>query len=85
MEVASEILSNMSLQDAWILHGQLAGLPDTEVACHVGVSRPTLIKQRRALIGRIHVAARNLEESGREKLMDKLSLSVKHARDRASF
>ena len=76
MTIASEVIGRLDGGDAEILHGQLAGLPDPEVAPRLGVSRPTLIKRRRALIDRIRAAAGNLDARGQERLMDEIALSI---------
>ncbi len=76
MTIASELLSDMSEEDAAILRGRLAGLPDTEVAGWIGVSRPTLIKRRHVLLKRIRIASRHLAAPSQEKLMDRIALSI---------
>lgn len=74
--IASDIVSGLSLQDAWILRGQLAGLPDIEIARRIGVSRPTLAKRRRALIDRMHSSTEHLGTRSHERLMDEIALSI---------
>lgn len=76
MAIAAEIIFGLSKGDGRILRGRLAGLPDTEVARRIGVSRPTLIKRRRALIDRIRAASENLAPTGQERLMDELALAI---------
>lgn len=76
MVIASDIVSSLSLEDAWILRGQLAGLPDIETARRIGVSRPTLTKRRRVLIDRIRSATENLGARSHERLMDEIALSI---------
>ena len=76
MAIASELLSSLSEEDAEILRGRLAGLPDTEVARWIGVSRPTLIKRRHVLIERIRAVSENLDELGQDRLMEQIAVSI---------
>lgn len=74
--LASQIVSGLSEEETQILLGYLAGLPYNEVAGRVGVSTPTLIKRRHALLDRIRAAAGDLDEVAQERLMDEIALAA---------
>lgn len=74
--LASQIVSGLSEEETQILLGYLAGLPYNEVAERVGVSTPTLIKRRHALLDRIRAVAGDLDEVAQDRLMDEIALST---------
>lgn len=74
--LATQIVSGLSAEETQILLGYLAGLPYSEVAGRVGVSTPTLIKRRHALIDRIRSSAGDLDERAQEMLMDEIALAA---------
>ena len=74
--LASQIVSGLSEEETQILLGYVAGLPYNEVAGRVGVSTPTLIKRRHALLDRIRAAAGDLDEGAQDRLMDEISLAT---------
>lgn len=74
--LASQIVSGLSEEETQILLGYLAGLPYNEVAGRVGVSTPTLIKRRHALLDRIRAAAGDLDEGAQDRLMDEIALAT---------
>ena len=74
--LASQIVSGLSEEETQILLGYLAGLPYNEVAGRVGVSTPTLIKRRHALLDRIRAAASDLNEGAQDRLMDEIALAA---------
>lgn len=74
--LASQIVSGLSEEETQILLGYLAGLPYNEVAGRVGVSTPTLLKRRHALLDRIRAAAGDLDEAAQDRLMDEIALAT---------
>lgn len=73
---ASEIISDLSEVETEALRGFLTGLPYSEVARRIGVSRPTLLKHQRRIRNRIRTAAEGLDEKGQNMLMDEIALSI---------
>ncbi|MCY3924987.1 MAG: hypothetical protein OXG52_05700 [bacterium] len=74
--IAGEVVSELSSGEEDILRGRLAGLPDTDIAARLGVSRPTLIRRRDALFERLGAAAADLRENAREALLDEIVLHL---------
>ncbi len=75
-ELADSIIADLSKEDATIISGRLAGLPDVEIARLLDISRPTLIKRSKTLFDRIRSMAEELDESGQDTLMDHISTAV---------
>lgn len=73
---ASQITSDLSEVEAQALRGYLRGLAYSEVAKHIGISRPTLLKHQRRIRNRIRTAAEGLDEKGQNMLMDEIALSI---------
>ena len=76
-EALGKIVAKMTKEDAIIIRGRLAGLPDAEVAGMLDVSRPTLIKRRNILFNKvIHPIADDLDEKGQDALIDRVAVAA---------
>lgn len=74
-EALGRIIAQMTKEDAIIIRGRLAGLPDVEVASILDISRPTLIKRRNILFNKIiHPIADELDEKGQDALIDRVAM-----------
>ena len=84
-EIASELLASLSEEEAEILRGRIAGLPDNEIARWIGVSRPTLYKRWHVLVERLRATYGDLDDLVQDRLMEEaaLSLSVPGRRKRS--
>ena len=70
------MVSSWSDDEATIVQGLLAGLPYVETARRISVSRPTVIRRRRVLLGRLRSAAEGFGEIGQKALMEEVAMSV---------
>ena len=75
-EVAREMVSGWSDDEAKIVRGLLAGLPYIEIARRVSVSRPTVIKRQSALMDGLRAAAEGFGELGQTALIEEVATSV---------
>ena len=76
-EAAEKIIAKMTKEDAIIIRGRLAGLPDVEVAPLLGISRPTLIKRRNILFNKIiRPIADDLDEKGQDALIERVAMAA---------
>lgn len=76
-EAAERIIAKMTKEDAIIIRGRLAGLPDVEVAPLLGISRPTLIKRRNILFNKvIRPIADDLDEKGQDALIERVAMAA---------
>ena len=75
-EVARQMVSSWSDDEATIVQGLLAGLPYVETARRISVSRPTVIRRRRVLLDRLRSAAEGFGEIGQKALMEEVAISV---------
>ena len=76
-EALGKIIAKMTKEDAIIIRGRLAGLPDVEVAGMLDISRPTLIKRRNILFNKvIHPIADDLDEKGQDALIDRVAMAA---------
>lgn len=75
-EVARQMVSEWSDDEASIVRGLLAGLPYIEIARRVSVSRPTVIKRQRVLMDGLRAAAEDFGEIGQKALIEEVAVSV---------
>ena len=75
-EVARQMVSEWSDDEASIVRGLLAGLPYIEIARRVSVSRPTVIKRQRVLMDGLRAAAEDFGEIGQKALIEEVAISV---------
>lgn len=82
-ETAKQIIGKMTKEDAIIIHGRLAGLPDVEIARLLDISRPTLIKRRNILFNDvIYPLASDLDEEGQDALLEQIAMATMERRIR---
>ena len=80
-ETAKQIIGKMTKEDAIIIHGRLAGLPDVEIACLLGISRPTFIKRRNILFNDvIRPLASDFDEEGQDALIEQIAATTMERR-----
>lgn len=80
-ETAKQIIEKMTKEDAVIIHGRLAGLPDVEIARLLDISRPTFIKRRNILFNDvIRPLASDLDEEGQDALMEQIAIATMERR-----
>lgn len=80
-ETAKQIIGKMTKEDAIIIHGRLAGLPDVEIARLLDISRPTFIKRRNILFNDvIRPLASDLDEEGQDALMEQIAMATMEGR-----
>lgn len=80
-ETAKQIIGKMTKEDAIIIHGRLAGLPDVEIARLLDISRPTFIKRRNILFNDIiRPLASNLDEEGQDALIEQIAMATMERR-----
>ena len=76
-ETAKQIIGKMTKEDATIIHGRLAGLPDVEIARLLDISRPTFIKRRNILFNDvIRPLASDLDEEGQDALIEQIAMAT---------
>ena len=76
-ETARQIIGKMTREDAIIIHGKLAGLPDVEIARLLDISRPTFIKRRNILFNDvIRPLASDLDEEGQDALIEQIAMAT---------
>lgn len=75
-EIASQLLASLSEEEAEILRGRIAGLPDHEIARWIGVSRPTLYKRWHALVERLRATYGDLDVLVQDRLIEEAALSL---------
>lgn len=76
-ETARQIIGKMTKEDAIIIHGRLAGLPDVEIARLLDISRPTFIKRRNMLFNDvIYPLASDLDEEGQDALLEQIAMAT---------
>lgn len=76
-EALGKIIAKMTKEDAIIIRGRLAGLPDSEVAGMLDISRPTLIKRRNILFNKvIRPIADDLDEKSQDALIDRVAMAA---------
>lgn len=80
-DIAKGIVLTLSSGEADMIRGRLAGLPDVDIATRLGISRPTLIRRREALFGRLRAAAANLSDNAKEACVDEIVLLLTEAGD----
>lgn len=71
---AQEAVTGMSGAEKQLFAARLAGLPDTEIAPKLGISRPTLIKRRNALLDRLSSLFGNLDDNHQTTLIDEIAI-----------
>ena len=82
-ETTKQIIEKMTKEDAIIIHGRLAGLPDVEIARLLDISRPTLIKRRNILFNDvIYPLASDLDEEGQDALLEQIAMATMERRIR---
>ncbi len=80
-ETAKQIIGKMTKEDAIIIHGRLAGLPDVEIARLLDISRPTFIKRRNILFNDvIRPLASDLDEEGQDALIEQIAMATMERR-----
>lgn len=76
-ETVKQIIEKMTKEDAIIIHGRLAGLPDVEIARLLGISRPTFIKHRNILFNDIILPViSDLDENGQDILVKRIAMAT---------
>lgn len=80
-ETTKQIIEKMTKEDAIIIHGRLAGLPDVEIARLLNISRPTFIKRRNILFNDvIYPLASDLDEEGQDALLEQIAMATMERR-----